>query len=377
MLSVDSIVRVAVQVLSTVATPDSFNTGLIMTPSTSYTSSKRLRTFNSMSEAVTGLTSLGFTATDPVYKYATKFFGANPAPARLLVSCYPSGTTDVTDETPAQAFESLLERSTNFYGMCIAGVSDASLLKELAEVVEASEKKTMLFLPVQTTVEAAVDENGIMYWAYERGLDRTACMYVAQDEDVAALMGTMCGYVNARQDSSFAMCYRSLTGVAPYALTSSEVDAIKAINGNVYITRGTNNNVLECGNVASGRRMEEVLYVDMIVGELQTALLGLIINSPTKLPQIDSTTALFISECNRVLERYYNRGILATQPWRNAGIRGVANGDIIEHGYVCMADSFNDQSAADREAHKAMPITVLLCMSGSVEHVVIGLYIQE
>jgi hypothetical protein len=43
---------------------------------------------------------------------------------------------------------------------------------------------------------------------------------------------------------------------------------------------------------------------------------------------------------------------------------------------MAIVDTFDNQTTADRAAHKAMPITVLLCLSGSVESVVINLDVQ-
>ena len=41
------------------------------------------------------------------------------------------------------------------------------------------------------------------------------------------------------------------------------------------------------------------------------------------------------------------------------------------------ADSYDNQTAADREAHKAMPITCCLCLAGSVESVALNVYVQR
>ena len=375
MLSIDDIVRINVNVIASATALGAFDTGLILAPlGSNFNESKRLITYTSASEAISGLIDMGYDAEDQVYRYAVKYFGVEHTPRRLMVSFYP---LEPTAETPAQALEKVLQRTQDFFGVCVAGVSDPEPLLDLEEAIRTAGKPAVLFLPIPNPADYAVDETGIMYKMYERGTDRCACMYCNQPSDAAAAMGEMMGLVSARNDSSFQMCFRGLTGVTPQNLTASEVDAIQALNGNVYITRGRDHQVFEKGTVASGRRLEEVLYVDMIASELQTALLNLIVNSPVKLPQTDSTTDLFISECNQVLERYYNRTILATQPWRSAGIGGVAKGDIIEHGYVCMADSFDTQTDADRAAHKAMPITILLCLSGSVESVEITLYVQQ
>ena len=89
MLSINTIARVVVNAIRTSGTYTAFDTGLILAPMTTFTESKRLLTFSSASEASNELINAGFTTTDQVYRYALKYFGVNPAPARFLVSCYP------------------------------------------------------------------------------------------------------------------------------------------------------------------------------------------------------------------------------------------------------------------------------------------------
>ena len=46
-------------------------------------------------------------------------------------------------------------------------------------------------------------------------------------------------------------------------------------------------------------------------------------------------------------------------------------GDTVENGYALWADSYDNQSDADRAAHKAVPIQVGLVLAGSIESIVI------
>ena len=135
MLSINTIARVVVNAVRARGAGSNFETGLILTPLGNYSDSKRLMSFSSASEAAAGLINAGFTTSDQVYKYALKYFGVSPAPARLLVSCYP---LEPTAETPAQALEKVLQRTVGFYGICVAGVSDDDPLLELEETMGQS-----------------------------------------------------------------------------------------------------------------------------------------------------------------------------------------------------------------------------------------------
>ena len=90
MLSINTIARVIVNTVRTTASPASFNTGLLLVKDNNFTASRRLQSYSSGQEAAEGIASLGFgTSTEP-YKSAVKYFAASPAPARLMVSCYPA-----------------------------------------------------------------------------------------------------------------------------------------------------------------------------------------------------------------------------------------------------------------------------------------------
>ena len=75
--------------------------------SAAVTEEQRLRIFTSAADLLTA----GFADTDEAYTAAVKYFAATPAPAQLLVSLYSSG------ETPDQALDAVLERTSGFYGI--------------------------------------------------------------------------------------------------------------------------------------------------------------------------------------------------------------------------------------------------------------------
>ena len=68
--------------------------------------------------------------------------------------------------------------------------------------------------------------------------------------------------------------------------------------------------------------------------------------------------------------------MLASSAWRGADIGPVRGGEIIENGFMLWADSYDDQTDADRAAHKAMPVQVALTPAGSIESIVITVNVQ-
>ena len=367
MLSINTIAQVVVNAVQAAASPTSFNTGLILIPCSTMTG---LQTYNSLSEAVAGLTTAEIASNTDAYKAVLKYFGASPAPSRLLAYYYTA--TGNTAKTPAEALAAVLNRTAEFYGVYAAGVTDETKIKDLEAAIRASEHPMMLFLPIPAPVETAVDDDELLAYFYGLSSRRVVSTYVAQPSDAAAIMGTAMGLQLAHPSSAFSLCYRTVNGIQPQNLTQSEVESIQALNGNVYVTRGYTHLLLEKGTTASGLRYDEALYLDMIANELQNEAVTMLADNDGKLPQTDDTTAQFINRFSAVLTRYLNMGVLSTGIWRGAGIGPLAHGDMIENGYTMWADSYDVQSDADRAAHKAMPISVALVLAGSVESIVIS-----
>ena len=110
--------------------------------------------------------------------------------------------------------------------------------------------------------------------------------------------------------------------------------------------------------------------------DLRAAAISLLAGSDGKLPQTDDTTAQFINRFSSILASYADMGVLATSVWRGANLPAISYGSVLEKGFTLWADSYDDQSDADRAAHRAMPINVALTLSGSVESIVISINVS-
>ena len=370
MLSISTIARVVVNASRTVSVPTSFDTGLMLLKDPDYAAAKRLRTYSSAAEAAAGLIADGFASTTEAYKAAVKYFSQSPAPGRLLVSCYPSS------ETPADALAALLDLTSDFYGVCLGATETEENILTLEAVISAQEKPCVLFLPLTGTPEEAVVSGGLLDILYAHSSRRCVCTYAAALSDAAAVMGCAMGLQLASAASSFALCYKTLQGVTPSDLTQTQIDAIQALGGNVFVTRNYTFHLLEKGSTPSGLRYDEVLYMDMIAADLQAAAVSLLAQNTGKLPQTDDSTAMFINLFSGILAGYTARNVLASAAWKGPAAGSIQNGDIIENGFALWADSYDTQSEADRAAHKAMPIQVALTLAGSLESVVINVNVQ-
>ena len=362
MLSINTIASVVVNTVRAAASSASFDTGLLLVPDANYTDERRLQTYHSATEATEGLTALGFVSTSEAYKSAVKYFAASPAPSRLMVSCYP------TSELVWDALTDVLALTADFYGVMPCGTLTNETTSGLAMRVEALSVPVALFAPVtsySTAVNSALDQ------LYRGQYKRTLPFCCESVSDCAAVMGTAMGLELSHKGSAFALCYKTIQGIQPADLTQTQVDNIKRKNGNVYITRGYTHFLLENGTMANGQRYDEILYIDKIANDLQNAAVSMLAENPDKMPQTDDSTAQFINRFSSILMNYTGMGVLATAAWRGSDIGPIAFGDIIENGFLMWADSYDDQSDADRAAHRAMPIQVALTLAGSIESIVI------
>ena len=370
MLSIEPIARVAVNVIRSAVQPSSFDTGLLLVKDAAFAASRRLKSYASPAEAAAGLEADGFSSSSEAYKAAQKYFAASPAPARLLVSCYPSS------ESPVQALDAVLDMTTDFYGVSLADSRTDAELLALDTHISGLDKPLMLFLPLIGTPASIVSENSLLNPLHAAGTKRVIATVAAAVSDAAAVMGCAMGLQASHAASAFSLCYKPVGGMLPSALTQSQVDAVENLGGNVYVTRGYTHTLLEKGSTPSGARYDEVLYLDMIAESLQNAAVALLAENPDKLPQTDDASAQFMNAFSSVLIGYTNRGILASAPWRGPAVGRIQPGDYIENGFALWADSYDNQSEADRAAHKAVPIQCALTLAGSLESVVITVNVQ-
>ena len=370
MLSMNTIAGVTVNVIRSADRPTSFDTGLLLVEDGSFADSKRLKPYASSAEAAAGLAADGFDDSSGAYQAAQKYFAASPAPSRLLVSCYPAS------ESPVQALDAVLDRTPDFYGVALADPRTDEELLALDMHLAGLDKPVMLFLALTGTPDSVTAADSLLDRLYSAGSRRVIATYASALSDAAAVMGTAMGLEAAHLSSAFSLCYKPVGGMQPSDLTRSQAEAIEALGGNVYVTRGYTRMLLEKGSTPSGCRYDEVLYLDMIAEDLRNAAVSLLAENPDRLPQTDDASAQFMNAFSSILIRYTNRGILATAKWDRPAAGNIRTGDYIENGFALWADSYDDQPEADRAAHKAVPIQCALTLAGSLESVVITVNVR-
>ena len=242
MLSINTIARVIVNVVRPAAQPTSWDTGLLLVKDVAFADTKRLRMYANSTEAAAGLIADGFDNTTEAYKAAQKYFASSPSPGRLLVSCYPAS------ETPVEALDAVLALTSDFYGVALADSRTDVELFALNTHLAGLDKPAMLFLSLIGTATEVVATDSLLDKLHAAESRRVIATYAAAVSDAAAVMGCAMGQQSAHAASAFSLCYKSVGGMLPSTLTQAQVEAIEALGGNVYVTRGYTHTLLEKGS---------------------------------------------------------------------------------------------------------------------------------
>ena len=375
MLNVDPVVKVNINIAAASAARGTFDVGAIIGNSAVLDTSTRFAAYANLAAMETA----GFSTSSAEYKAAEKYFGVSPAPAQVVIIFYDP--TLATPETPAGALADAIDKGAQFYGVyyCPGASEEAASIKTKILAIESAlvaMDRGVQFYGVTGTVSSVTSSGTLLSDLHSSGKRSCGLYCTTNVDDAAGLMGLAMGLSRTHYSGAFALCYKTAASVTVNNISETDVTSIKALNGNVCVSRTINHNTIEAGAVCSGLRFDEVLYIDRIAYELQSGIYNLIAESDIKLPQNDSTSTLFVNTIVTVLEAYYNMGVLATGTWRGVSIGGINTGDVVEHGYNVSVDTFDNQSVADRAARKAMPITILLLLSGAVESIVLNLNIQ-
>lgn len=190
-------------------------------------------------------------------------------------------------------------------------------------------------------------------------------------------MGTYMGMNTGLANSYFTAMFKPLVGVAPEPLTVSQVNAIEALKGNVYVQYSGGLSWLENGTSVDGSYMDQILGVDMLAADLQTSFLNLLISTPS-LPQTDGGQQSFINAADAACQRAVARGFVAPGgTWTGQTVLSLTAGTAMPKGYLCQSPSFSTQSAGDRAARKGMPVYVSVVLAGSVQSISIGIFVQS
>lgn len=358
-------ISVAVGPASSVRT--SFNLGLIVGKSTVITTDERVKTYSKIGD----LTADGWTGSEPEYLAAQKYFSQSPKPTKIAI-----GRQDAENETIVQAVTACREANSEWYGAYACGITKAEIIS-LAQYIESASPESYLFYTTSDSDILTNTSGNVFETLKKNGVHRALGIYSTKTDDAGvAVMGVAMGRNTSTANSAYTLAYKTLAGVETEPVTSTQVTVIKNLNGNLYINRGSVYNVFEMGVSADGTNFDEILNLDMLTNNIQTAVVSALTRS-AKVPQTDAGMDNLLNTITEPLEKAREIGFIAPGVWNTESIFTIEKGDTLSRGYVIISDSVDSQSQADREARKAPPIYVLIKCAGAIEYVSIKIYVNR
>lgn len=366
-LNLNNIVSIAEYVTPMSAPRSTFNQLLIIGTGGVIDTTERLREYTSAD----ALLEDGFANDSLEYLAAIKYFSQRPAPTKLWVGCKSVSPA----ETFLQAITDCRAKNPAWYvGICLGAIKSDHVA--IAEWVEAAIPSSVYAYTTADSDCITPAETDIGTELKDDGYRRSIGQYSTDQLAMVAIMGYAMGANTGLANSAYTLKFKGQVGIAVMDITQTQLGYLNSKNLNCYVNYGNYYNIFTEGVMADGTFFDEVLNLDMLRNDVQLNVMDLLYQNP-KIPQTDPGQLQFLLACNQACDLAVNRGFVASGKWNGVQILNLNYGDILTRGYICQSESYSEQSQADRDARKAMPIYIAIKLAGAVHSIVIGVYVNR
>ena len=376
-LDLKHIIEINVSLSAKGASRRGFNLGLILGPSTVIDTSERVRIYTSAD----ALLQDGFKDTSPEYEAALLYFSANSQPKRLAVGRYDEST----DLTKLTAIKDCRAKNSEWYCFVELGASEGDQ-KDAAMWAEAAEPRCLHLYTThdKKVLNSDTSTEAIFEYLKSKNYRRSLGIYCGDNdtESAVAVMGYAMGANNGLADSAFTLAYKTLVGVATDDLTETQVNNVvgsrysTGSNGNVYICRGEEYDILQQGFMADKTNFDEILNLDMLCNEIELTIMDRLYTAkkvPATEPGVDSFKNRIAVAC----QKFVKTGFIAPGQWNGDACLDLSTGDYLPAGYLIQSEPINEQPQADRDNRICPPIYACIKLAGALEFVSIGVNVNR
>lgn len=277
----------------------------------------------------------------------------------------------IAAETPVEAVIALDNQSQYWYLMTFASETITSeQILDVAAYIEASDNKHIYGVSSTDANIANPDSTtDIAYLLKAAGYNRSLVQYSQNPYSVASFFGRAVTVNFAGNSTVITMMYKAEPGVVAENLNTTQANAIRAKNANVYAAYNNNTAIVQYGTVASGTYFDDIQDTDWLAYSMQTAIFNLLYTSATKIPQTDAGNHLIANAIEAACAQAVANGTLAPGQWNANGFGQLKQGDYLPKGYYIYAPPIYLQSQADREARKSVPFQVAAKLAGAIHTV--------
>lgn len=276
----------------------------------------------------------------------------------------------IAAETALAAAQTLLDQSTDWYGLYIASSvapSDNDYVA-VAGAIEAASASRILGVTVQDAAALnAGSTSDLAYALKAANYERTFTQYSSTSAHAAASIFGRAFTVDFDGSlTTLTLKFKTEPSVTAESLTESQAAALKAKNCNVFVNYNNGTSIIQDGVMCNGYYFDEVHGTDWFQNDLQTDVFNLLYESETKIPQTDAGINNMVARVSGRCEQAVTNGLLAPGVWNGPKIGALNSGDTLSKGYYVYAAPIATQSSADRAARKAPVIQVAAKLAGAV-----------
>lgn len=303
--------------------------------------------------------------------YASDTSDSSLATMMRLTTATAAGVEGGKDaETPAAAVASFADMSSAWYGVTFCatkGIDDDQHL-DVAAFVEGAGKARLYGVTVQDSrvLEATVDTD-LGSQLKKRRYKRSPWVYSSTNPyAVCSLFGRAFSVNFSGNRTTITMMYKTMPGVVYESLSETQVQAIEAKNGNVYVYYDNDTAIIQRGVVPDGAYFDEVHGTDWLADAIQTALYNLLYQSKTKIPQTNEGTGLLVAAATQVLDQAVANGLVAPGIWNADSFGQLQRGDRLDSGYYIYMPDIDLQDQSEREARVAPLMQIAAKLAGAI-----------
>ena len=250
---------------------------------------------------------------------------------------------------------------------------------EILSLARFAESATPVCVQFYTTDEPLVlrnDSDSIFAKLRALSFRRSLGQFSRTAYAAAGIMGWAMGANTRKSGSAYTLMHKRVVGIKPDNLSVTQADHLQRANGNYYVSRGYDDeySMFERGTMGDGVWFDEILNLDMLVNDLQLAILDLLTSRP-KIPHTEGGVSDIKIAMRPCLRTARMTGFIAPGRWNAASIytepehAPLQTGDYLENGYLILSEPVDYQSPADRENRIAPPIYIAIKLAGAIHTV--------
>lgn len=303
-----------------------------------------------------------------VYKAARMYFSVTPKAKRVLIGFWNKGEAEQPAESITDALIAINDKNQNFYGLYISDKVEDKIADEAHEWVASQViPRVMAYTALRDEQIEDSEENIIKKWA-DKNTGRVMVLFnKTGDDHGAAQLLAMAINTNWRgYNTAKTLKFKTMTVRSDANISLNDAEKCRKLGVTFYTDYDGMSMVAE-GTMVGGRWIDEIVGLDAFINAIQVETVNALRTYP-KIAQTDRGTEILIGRLVPIARQFVNNGFMAGGKWNGVEIGELMAGDMLHDGFYFYADSFSNQTQADRDERLGMPITVAIKLAGAIHN---------